>query len=353
MLRERGITDIIGGEFEDALADLAAAGTPARADTSPGAPVPRVRFRTPVRDMLPPLTEYATLQVGEQRRTAGYTEASRGCKHRCRHCPVVPVYNGRFRVVPPAQVISDVRAQVAAGAQHVTFGDPDFFNGPRHATDVLRAFAAEFPGVTYDVTIKVEHLLRHADLLPSLRDTGCLFVTSAVESIDDEVLARLEKGHTRADFERAVAQCRAAGVSLRPTFVAFTPWTTLEGYCELLRVIDDLGLVEYVAPIQLAIRLLITNGSRLLELEEVRSLAPDYSPASLTYPWRHPDPEVDCLQRHVEALVGRRAGGDRQAIFRQISQEAHAAARLAAPRFCDAVVLPRAAIPYLNEPWYC
>ncbi|MBA2603215.1 MAG: radical SAM protein [Acidobacteria bacterium] len=353
MLRERGITDIIGGEFEDALADLAAAGTPARADTSPGAPVPRVRFRTPVRDMLPPLTEYATLQVGEQRRTAGYTEASRGCKHRCRHCPVVPVYNGRFRVVPPAQVISDVRAQVAAGAQHVTFGDPDFFNGPRHATDVLRAFAAEFPGVTYDVTIKVEHLLRHADLLPPLRDTGCLFVTSAVESIDDEVLARLEKGHTRADFERAVALCRAAGVSLRPTFVAFTPWTTLEGYCELLRVIDHLGLVEHVAPIQLAIRLLITNGSRLLELEEVRSLAPAYSPASLTYPWRHPDPEVDCLQRHVEALVGRRIGGDRRAIFRQISQDAHAAARLAAPRFSDAVVLPRAAIPYLNEPWYC
>src|SRR5262249_26377489 len=158
-------------------------------------------------------------------------------------------YDGRFRVVDVAVVIADIRAQVAAGARHITFGDPDFFNGPRHAIAVIEQLAAEWPGLSYDVTIKIEHLLQHAALLPRLRDTGCAFVTSAVESIDDRVLEKLEKGHTRADFERAVALVGDAGLTLAPTFVAFTPWTTVDGYLDLLHAIDRLDLVEHVASI--------------------------------------------------------------------------------------------------------
>src|SRR6185503_10200653 len=170
----------------------------------------------------------------------------------------VTVYEGRFKAVPIDIVMQDIRAHVAARAEHITFGDPDFFNGPTHARRLVARLAAEFPQLTYDVTIKIEHLLAHADMLPLLKDTGCLFVTSAVESIDDEVLVKLQKGHTRADFRRAVELCRAAGVPIAPTFVPFTPWTTMEGYVDLLEEISRLDLVESVAPIQLAIRLLVT-----------------------------------------------------------------------------------------------
>src|SRR5205085_9954014 len=168
------------------------------------------------------------------RRVVGSTEASRGCKHHCRHCPIVPVYEGQFRIVSPEVVIADIDAQVAMGAQHITFGDPDFLNGPTHAMRIVEALHASHPEVTYDVTIKVEHLLQHRNLLRTLCDTGCLFVTSAVESVDDATLGRLAKGHTRRDFIDAVSLCRAAGVTLVPTFVAFHPWMTLAGYCDLL-----------------------------------------------------------------------------------------------------------------------
>ena len=156
-------------------------------------------------------------------RVVGNTDATRGCKHHCRHCPIVPVYQGQFRVVPVDVVVADIRSQVENGAQHISFGDPDFFNGPAHARKLMARLADEFPGLTYDVTIKVEHLLKHADLLPMLRASGCLFITSAVESVDDAVLAHLKKGHTRADFVRAVELCRREGVTLAPTFVPFTP----------------------------------------------------------------------------------------------------------------------------------
>jgi radical SAM superfamily enzyme YgiQ (UPF0313 family) len=350
LLRERGIEHVSGGEFEEALVAFVRSEPGAAPAPEPG--VPRVRFRVPLRAALPSLDRYATLQVGSERRIAGYTEASRGCKHRCRHCPIVPVYDGRFRIVPVPIVMADVRAQIEAGARHVTFGDPDFFNGVRHAADLLRAFAAEFPGITYDVTIKVEHLLRHAALLPLLREAGCLFVTTAVESVDDGVLEKLEKGHTRRDFEVAVAACRTAGVALAPTFVPFTPWTTLAGYCELLQAIERLDLVQHVAPIQLSIRLLVPEGSRLLELDDIRRVIGPYSPASLTYPWRHAQPEVDALQQRIERMVGTRLGGDRTELFDRIWREAHAQAGIAPPR-PEHGALPRAAIPYLNEPWYC
>jgi radical SAM superfamily enzyme YgiQ (UPF0313 family) len=137
--------------------------------TRPGLAVPRVEFRVPDRTALPPLARYAKLRVGDVVRITGSTEASRGCKHRCRHCPIVPVYDGRFRIVPAEIVMADVRGQVAAGARHITFGDPDFFNGIRHAVAVARAFHAEFPEISYDVTIKIEHLLAQLARCPSAR----------------------------------------------------------------------------------------------------------------------------------------------------------------------------------------
>jgi radical SAM superfamily enzyme YgiQ (UPF0313 family) len=376
LLRERGVSDVLGGEFEEDLvetvraarlhsrvADATASGAdgPAAApeqdgaagdDVVKGPAIPRLRFRVPVRDGLLPLTRYATLQIGDERRTAGYTEASRGCKHRCRHCPIVPVYDGRFRVVAPEVVLADVRAQVAAGARHVTFGDPDFFNGIRHADTVVRGFAREFPDVTYDVTIKVEHLLRHAAMLPLLRETGCAFVTTAVESVDNAVLGKLEKGHTREDFERVVGLCRDAQVPLAPTFVPFTPWTTLRGYLDFLHVIDRLDLVEHVSPIQLAIRLLIPQGSRMLELEDIRRLVGGFDAQSLTYPWKHGDPAVDALQGELAALVGVTLSSPRARVFAEAWDLAHDRAGMRArPR--QPPLVSRSAIPYLNEPWYC
>jgi len=185
VLRERGMTTVLGPEFENDLTDLATSldsTLPGGLATRPGAWLNdrRVVFIQPDRSDLPLLSRYATLQVGETRKIVGYTEGTRGCKHRCRHCPIVPVYDGRFRAVPQDVVIADIRAQVAAGAQHITFGDPDFFNGPTHAIALVEALAREHPGVSYDATIKVEHLRRHAALLRRLVETGCAFVTSAV-----------------------------------------------------------------------------------------------------------------------------------------------------------------------------
>ena len=356
-----GISRLFSGEFEQALVDLAdqLSGATTAAETSPPVSdisLARLRFKVPDRQGLPPLKSYAHLVLPSgEHRTVGYTEASRGCKHHCRHCPVVPIYNGAFRLVEPEVVLADIRQQVSAGAQHVTFGDPDFFNAVRHAVPIIESLHREFPHLTYDATIKVEHIRKHADLLPTLRNTGCLFVISAVESLDDAILSRLEKNHTREDFFQVVELFRNERLTFQPTFVTFTPWTTLDSYLDLLQQLRRLDLIESVAPVQLAIRLLIPEGSRLLELAEVREIVGKFDPHALVYPWSNPDPAVDKLAVDVQAIVAasEKSKFSRSETFSRIWR----AANLAADRSIEFNAMPliasRATVPYLNEPWYC
>jgi radical SAM superfamily enzyme YgiQ (UPF0313 family) len=357
-LRALGADTILGGEFEAGLASLVRrlSSVGDGRQVEPVISLDRQQFLVPDRRELPSLTSYAHLDLGDGRvRTAGYTEASRGCKHLCRHCPVVPVYAGRFRVVQREVVLEDIRRQVEAGAEHITFGDPDFFNGIGHALGLLGRLHAEHPRLTYDVTIKIEHLLTHRRHLPTLRDAGCLFVTSAVESVDDRVLALLDKGHTRKDFEEVVRICRGIGLILNPTFVAFTPWISPQGYLDLLETLAELDLVHHVAPVQLSLRLLIPAGSKLLDLPEVQTLVEGFDPAGLSYTWRHPDPRVDRLQKEIQQVVKEAEviGSSRSEIFGRVWQIASRAAdrvRRCAPQSRGPV---RAPIPYMNEPWYC
>jgi radical SAM superfamily enzyme YgiQ (UPF0313 family) len=355
LLRSAGIASVLGGEFEQQLTDLArrlSRGERFRtAGALPSDALPHLKFLPPDRSDLPPLDSYARVILdGGESRVAGYTEASRGCKHLCRHCPVVPVYSGRFRVVQREVVLEDIRRQVAAGAEHITFGDPDFFNGPTHAMALAQALHRQWPALTYDVTVKIEHLLQHRSLLPTLKATGCLFITSAVESFDDGVLERLAKGHTYTDFRQVLDLTQAAGLPLAPTFIPFTPWTTPESYRRFLRELAQLGLAGQVAPIQLAIRLLIPERSLLLELPEIREIVQPFDSRALCFPWRSPEPTVDALQRSIHRLVHQkyRPGASRENVFQEICDLAG----------CGAIdheqpQIARATIPYLTEPWYC
>ncbi len=214
---------------------------------------------------------------------------------------------------------------------------------------LVQALHREWPELSYDVTVKVEHLLKHRGLLPELRRTGCAFITTAVESLDDAVLEKLAKGHTRADFLEALRLTRAAELPLSPTFIPFTPWTTIAGYAAFLCDVAHLGLAEQIASVQLTIRLLIPQGSLLLELPEVQHLVDPFDPAGLCYPWKTPDERVDALWRRVNDGVktSEKRKTSRREIFRNI-------ARLAEARGWAEPPLPaRATIPYLTEPWYC
>jgi radical SAM superfamily enzyme YgiQ (UPF0313 family) len=360
-LLEHGGDYCIGGECETPLVALAEALDAGRTGTVEGvyqrgqAALPflrRLPFPLPVRTPLPPLERYARLEHKGESRVVGYVEASRGCRHLCTHCPIPPVYGGRFFIIPQDVVLEDVRRHVSAGATHITFGDPDFLNGPGHSLKIVRALHAEFPELTFDFTAKIEHVLKHPQAFPELGASGCLFMVSAVESLSDRVLTVLEKNHTRADVEKALKIVHAAGIALRPTWVAFTPWTTLEDYLEVLEFIEANGLIDHVDPVQYTIRLLVPPGSYLADRPAMQPYLGPLDQAAFSYHWDHPDPRMDRLQKAVSKLVeaDATAGADPADTFYRVRD-------LAAGRKSNGVShrLPRDRVraPRLSEPWFC
>ncbi|HUZ76087.1 MAG TPA: CUAEP/CCAEP-tail radical SAM protein [Chloroflexota bacterium] len=379
-----GLVDsVIGGEFETPLLELAeqlsggaARGSIAASQSSAarnhsstaGQPIPgvsrlghpaapylqRVPFQLPQREGLPALAAYAGLLRDGAVVPAGYVEATRGCKHTCAHCPITPVYRGRFFAVPRELVLADVRQQVRAGARHITFGDPDFLNGPTHALRLARALHAEFPDLTFDVTVKVEHILAHRELLPELGELGCAFLVSAVESLSDTVLAHLRKGHTRADVAAALEVLRAAAIPLRASLVSFTPWTTLEDYLDLLDFVAAEGLIDSIDPVHYAIRLLVPPGSALLDDLAAADWLGPLDEASFGYAWVHADARMERLFEEVSGIVAEAAceGHDAAATFGQVRQAAQRQAGVPLsplPNLAPNRPLP----PRLTETWFC
>ena len=373
----RALTDsVIGGEYEEPLLQLALQLAMAPAEGR-DQPIPGVRtrqhaaapalahmpFALPQRATLAPPARYARLQWGDRFALAGYVEATRGCLHTCLHCPITPIYGGRFVAVPRAIVLADIRQQVRAGAEHITFGDPDFLNGPTHALRLARALHDEFPHVTFDATIKIEHILKHRAIFAELRSLGCAFVVSAVESLSDTVLAHLLKGHSRADVAAALAILDGAGIPLRLSLVAFTPWTTLDDYLDVLDFVAEQDLIGQVDPVQYTIRLLVPPGSALLDQSDTPDWLGPLDEAAFTYRWAHPDPRMDRLHRDVSALVEarQRAGDTPEAIFAAVAALAARAAGRPTP---PPGPLPyeekekgsratRGALPHLTEAWFC
>ena len=345
---------VIIGEYEQQLVGWVDSLAEGRPDSGAVTSLSRLRFAVPDRSTLPGLDRYAHLVVGDTHRQVGYTEASHGCRHRCRHCPLPAVYDGRFRIVQTDTVLEDVARLVDAGAEHVTFGDPDFFNGVHHGMRVLRDVNVRYPDLTFDLTIKVEHLLEHRDHLPELVKRNVLFVTSAFESTNDDVLALLDKGHTRADMVQLLTFARSAGLDIHPSWLPFTPWTAAPDLADIFSFIDQFDLFEVTEPIQLAIRLLIPRGSLVLDIPGISDMLGPYDDASLTYPWSSPDPVVDSLQRQI-------SGRAEQAVEQGESLEATLISMWTMALDAAGVVdaspqIPAGAIvgrPRLTEPWFC
>ena len=351
----------IAGEYEPALVQWA--GSLAKGKVVIDEPddvieLGRHRYHVPTRNGLPSLDRYARLAIGEERKLVGYVEASHGCVHKCRHCPVPVVYDGRIRIVDVETVLADIARLERAGARHITFGDPDFLNGWRHSLEIVRAMHANFPNLTFDCTTKVEHVLEHSGLWAGFSDAGCLFVVSAFESLNNSILSRLDKGHVADEAHEAVELLRRYGIETRPSWLPFTPWTTFDDVLDILDFVCHNDMVGNVDPVQYAIRLLLPKGSLLLEHPDMQPYIGNYDSQRLSYVWATSDPAIDVLQQQISDLVVTQVenGTDVPTSYAAIRSLVLSAAGPSADGRMEVVPIDSeaaAARPRLTEPWFC
>jgi len=342
---------VIAGEYEPGLLAWAEG-----QDPGPVIQLARVPARLPARQLLPPIERYVRLAIAGEQRLVGSVEASRGCSHRCRHCPVPVVYDGRVRVVDEASVVADVDRLVAAGVRHVSFGDPDFLNAPGHARRVVAAVHQRHPHLTFDCTVKVEHILRHRDVWPEFAAAGCVFVVSAFESVSNTILEHLDKGHTVADASHAVVLLRDHGIEIRPSWLPFTPWTTIDDLIDLIDFVIAHDLVANVDPVQFTVRLLLPEGSLLLDQPATAPHLGPYDPLRLGWTWSHPDDAIDQLQQKLAALVEARIDQAPALTFAEIDALIRSRAepgRARPPHGGVASEGPAGPRARLTESWFC
>lgn len=311
----------------------------------------RIPFSVPNRQSLRSLNNYNHYINGGDPIQAGYAETSRGCLHTCNHCPVVPVYDGRFFVVPAEVVLADIRQQVNSGAAHISFGDPDFLNGPGHVLKIVSTMKKEFPQLTFDFTTRVEHLIKYHSLLPELRSCGASFVISAFESTSNLVLKQLDKGHSVEDMEKALRILKESGLPVRPTWVPFTPWTTLEDYLNMLEWIDDHRLIPNIPMVQYSIRLLIPPKSKLLPGVWNSDWLGPLEAENYIYSWAHPDSRMDELYDRLATLAHRGDYEPKEAFY-MVAREAYKIAKRPIFDFHLGDIGNQEA-PRLSEHWFC
>lgn len=306
----------------------------------------------PNRNALPTITNYAHLMLENEKRLVGYVETTTGCAHTCRHCPVPVVHDGKFKAVRSDIVLAEIAELYQQGARHITFGDPDFFNGPTHALKIVRQMHKSWPDLSFDATIKVEHVLEHPDIWNEMRESGLEFIVSAFEHTSDYILNKLAKGHTKYDIVEALDILRLAGIEVRPSLLPFTPWTNKENLLELIEFIFDNDLVGSIDPVQMSIRLLIPLGSLLMADPQLK--LGSWNPESLSYEWRSDDPKIDTLQAKFSDIAQESDKRQENPImtFVKMREAAYAHFGMEAP-VREIPIIDICSKPRLSESWFC
>ena len=304
----------------------------------------------PNRQIFPDISNYAHLVDGSNNIIAGSVETTYGCKHSCTHCPVPISFNGTFKTYSLEKIISDVENQVNQGAKHISFNDPDFFNGPIHALKILESLNKKFPTITYDSTIKVEHIIKYKKYFKELSSLNMVFVISAFETTNDLVLSILEKNHTSNDLNTSIEISQDFGIDVRPTWMPFSPWTELNDLSNIVNLIEKYKLRETVDPIQLTIKLLIPKHSLIIKKPEINKYLGNYEKNSLSFKWDYENNDVEKLQSSLFDFILHNSELDEHKQYLGMVNIIE--------KFTDTELLKNSTydfknVPKLSETWFC
>jgi hopanoid C-3 methylase len=258
-------------------------------------PRARLSLSRPARDLFPALVHYPAHHG--PRGLVGNIEMSRGCHHKCTYCSVYGAYDGGVAAYEVEPVVADALALAAEGVRHFLVIDAEFFNSRTTGEAVMRRVREELgSSVTFELTTRVDHVLRYTGELERLVELGLVAVTSALEFPSDRILRIFDKGVDTADMRRAIAEAARLGIVLDPTFIPFTPWVE---YDELLTFEDFLvetGLAKVAHPTVLQTRLLLFRGSPLLGSPWLQDVP--LEERGFWLEWTHDDPRVEELWQH-------------------------------------------------------
>ncbi|MFO0960471.1 MAG: 30S ribosomal protein S12 methylthiotransferase RimO [Isosphaeraceae bacterium] len=180
-------------------------------------------------------------------RHLAYLKVSEGCDRLCTFC-AIPYMRGKHVTKPIEAVVEEANELAADGvrelnlvAQDMTYYGIDLYGRPRLA-DLIR----ELDGVEGIDWIRVlynypQHV--NDDLLEALAGSKKVipYLDMPLQHIDDGMLKRMNRRHTRAETEAILARLRGAipGLVMRTTFIVGFPGETEAEFEALLHFVEE------------------------------------------------------------------------------------------------------------------
>jgi hypothetical protein len=196
------VDDLIAGPGEEPLAALL------------GADAPR-RGQSPADYSSLPLSDYLSPGV-----ILPYSAATGCWWNRCAFCPE-RAEGGAYRPVPAAQALADLRLLMGSTR-------PALIHLLDNAISpaLLRALAAEPPGVPWYGFARIDEQLADPDFCRALERSGCVMLKLGLESGDQGVLDRMGKGIDLGTASRVLSSLRQAGIAVYCYLLFGTPGET-------------------------------------------------------------------------------------------------------------------------------
>ena len=253
----------------------------------PAKALKRATFIAPDRSDLPSLSTYARFDGA----IVGNVETMRGCAHPCTYCSVFGAYERHVVKIPEEIVLEDIAYTVNAGATHITFVDADFFSTGKRGLAIVESMVERYPGISFDITARLDDIIRYKTIVERFKEVGCKEVTSAFEFPDENVLEIMNKGIVLDQMVQAVRLLQGIGIRLKPTFITYTPWIDSVNMGKLDAFAKEIGIADFIDPLQKQTRLLLYKGSPLLATDHIKPIR--LMDRGVYYDWVHPDPRVD------------------------------------------------------------
>jgi tRNA-2-methylthio-N6-dimethylallyladenosine synthase len=205
------------------------------------------RYRLQDGDLVLPAREREAL-------VSAYVPVVLGCSHACSYC-IIPYRRGRERSRPMPDILDEARALAAQGVREITllgqivdrYGlDLPEGHGPRPSLPLLLRRLHEVEGLA-----RIRFLTSHPnwmtdELLDSVAelDKVCEHIEVPVQAGDDEVLERMRRGYTAADYGRLIARIRQRieGVSIATDVIVGFPGETKEQFQRTYNLLAELCL---------------------------------------------------------------------------------------------------------------
>lgn len=142
--------------------------------------------------------------------------ASRGCPFNCVYC--YRIYGRNVRRRSPRAIVDEIKELVRRfDIKYTGFPDDLFTNDRGFVMETCRLITKEVPGLKWSCLGRVNTVDR--EMLETMRDAGCDWISYGIESGCDSMLNRMNRGVSSKDCLEAVKLTESVGIHAEGSFI--------------------------------------------------------------------------------------------------------------------------------------